>query len=120
VYWFFLGYEGYEKRAKPTEFPLSGARSNYPPEPRLEQVDRQQEVENLSVYRRREKQEDLLNSYGTTDEPGYFHIPIGRAMKLLENKLPVRKDKRRPNWREAGLVGEGASNSGRMFREPKK
>lgn len=56
------------------------------PQPRLEEVERQ----NLDDARI--KEEDILNSYGWMDEKaGVVHIPIERAMQLLEQRgLPTR------------------------------
>jgi hypothetical protein len=74
-------------------------------------------VERLNVYERQAAREDLLNRYGTTREEGFVHIPVGRAMTLLENKLPARKEPPAGQRRRGdGLVDGGEPNSGRLFR----
>ena len=60
----------------------------------------------------------MLNSYGPTDEEGFVHIPIERAMEYAgrpscRSARAVTTDRR---GNDNGLVDAGESNSGRMFR----
>jgi hypothetical protein len=117
--WFFNLYKNYQATIKRSPFPLAAQPSEaLPARPRLEQVDRLAGIETPNVYVREIAKEEILNSYGSTPEQEFVHIPIDRAMTLLANKLPARPEppasqRRRQN----GLVDAGESNSGRMFRE---
>jgi hypothetical protein len=117
---FFYDYRDYQKDIKKSPYPLATTPTTaLPPEPRLEQLNRVEGYQSANVYERQLSREGILNSYGPTAEDGFVHIPIARAIDRLENKLPVRE--RLPDAghrrRAGGLVGAGASNSGRMFRE---
>jgi hypothetical protein len=115
-------YQDYQAASKRSSYPLARApQEGLPPEPRLEQLDRLQGIEGVNVRERQISKEEILGSYGSTSQEGFIHIPIDRAIRLLENHLPVRKetppgDRRREN----GLVNGGESNSGRMFREARR
>jgi hypothetical protein len=122
---FYFGWRDHEKTAKKSPYPLAPAPStdanSLPPlppgQPRLEQVDRTAGVETADVYVRQKVKEDYLNSSGPTKEKGFVHIPIGEAMKRLENQLPVRAQPPADQaWRSEGLIDAGESNSGREFR----
>jgi cytoskeletal protein RodZ len=120
VWWFFVHYNDYQAAIKRSSFPLAATpRETLPSTPRLEQLNRMEGVETSNVYEREASKEDVLKRYGPTEEKGFVHIPIERAItKLLEDKLPTRKepppgDRKREN----GLVDSGEPNSGRMFRE---
>jgi hypothetical protein len=119
VLWFFYDFRRYQADIKKSPFPLAAAPSTaLPPEPRLEQLDRASGVETPNVYARQEAREGVLNSYGPTGEEGFVHVPIERAMRQLENKLPARAGPPPEQARRgAGLVDAGEPNSGRMFRE---
>jgi hypothetical protein len=126
---FFYGWRDHENAVKKSSFPLAPKASTDPRvlsplpagEPRLEQVDRLAGVEKPNVYDRQAAKEKVLNSSGPTEEKGYVHIPIEQAMKLLEDKLPVRaKPPADEAWRADGLIDAGESNSGREFRGKKR
>ena len=95
---FFNDWRRHEAVVKQSPYPLAPAPSAdphvLPPlpagEPRLEQVDRMAGVERPNINERFTTKEEVLNSYGPTTEEGFVHIPIERAMKMLENKLPAR------------------------------
>ena len=114
---FFYSYQDYQTEIKSSEYPvMSDRHTSLPAEPRLEQIERMAGREKANVYIKQEQKETILNGYGEAEE-GYVHIPIGRAMDFLADKLssrmpPSQEQARRQN----GLVGSGASNSGRMFR----
>jgi hypothetical protein len=117
--WFFYDYKDYQAAIKRSPFPLAPSPSQaLPAQPRLEQLNRVVGIERSNVYVGEAAKEELLQSYGSTPDQGFVHIPIDRAMALLANKLPARPEppasQRR---RENGLVDAGESNSGRMFRE---
>src|SRR5262249_23663709 len=81
LWWFFAGCRDYQARIKESPFPLAPTPSTaLPPEPRLEQIDRNAGVQRENVYVREASREDILRSYGPTDEEGFIHIPIDRAM----------------------------------------
>jgi hypothetical protein len=115
---FWRQFESYQARVKRSPFPLAAAPSKeLPPEPRLEQLDRLSGNERPNVFVRETAREEALNSFGPTREEGYVHIPVERAMALLENKLPARAEPPSGSAnREDGLVDSGEPNSGRMFR----
>ncbi len=74
-------------------------------------------IERPNVYERQASREEILNSYGPTTEEGFVHIPIERAMKMLENKLPARAEPPADQTRRSdGLVDSGEPNSGGIFR----
>jgi hypothetical protein len=116
---FFLDFRSYQEGIKKSPYPLAPSPSTaLPAEPRLEQIDRLAGVESANVYERMARKEEDLNRYGETPEQGFVHIPIERAMKLLENKLPARPElPAEQAKRSGGLVDAGESNSGRMFRK---
>lgn len=118
---FFYDYRGYEAAIKKSPYALAPTPSErLPPEPRLEPLDRTSGIESSNIYVRLADKEAILNSYGTTGQKGFVHIPIDRAMTYLENKLPARPEPAANQWRQDGLVDAGESNSGRMFRgQPK-
>ena len=78
-------------------------------------MDRLAGIKSENVYIRQLASEDQLNRYGKSQEKGYVHIPISRAMQLLADHLPVRKQIQ-GTTKDNGLVDSGASNSGRMLR----
>jgi hypothetical protein len=123
VVWGFFDYERNRLADnRKSAFPLApGPRTALPPEPRLEQLDRLAEIEKSNVFARQKAKEEVLTSYGTTDEKGYVHVPIAQAMKLLAStkKLPVREEKASPEPHDNGLVDGGAPNSGRLFNRRK-
>jgi hypothetical protein len=115
---FFRSYREYQANVKKSPFPLAPAPSTaLPPRPRLEQLDRLGGVESANVYEREAAKLDVLNSYGSTTEDGFIHIPIDRAMEMLADKLPHREEPTNDQQkRSAGLIDAGASNSGQMLR----
>jgi hypothetical protein len=118
IWGFFAKWNRYESEIKKSPYPLAAQPSDaLPPEPRLEPLDRTSGIEKSNVYLRLKQEEDVLTSYGPTEE-GYVHIPVGRAMDLLAGKLPARAAPSAEAERKAGgLMGSGEPNSGRMFRE---
>jgi hypothetical protein len=102
---------------KKSPFPLSPHPSEQlPAEPRLEAIDREAGIESGNVFEREVRKEQILHSYGPTDEKGYVHIPVGKAMELLAGKLPVRERPSGQPVKDNGLVDSGEPNSGRMLR----
>jgi len=103
---------------KKSPYPLALEPSEVlPREPRLEQVDRMAGIDKPNVYVRESDRLKVLDSYGPSEEDGYVHIPIERAMEMLADKLPARKEPpAEQRRRSGGLVDAGESNSGRMFR----
>jgi hypothetical protein len=89
----FVDYRSQLDEERRSRYPLApGPRTELPPEPRLEQLDRK---EGISPGQSRQKaQWEQLHRYGETGEAGFVHIPIERAMKLVAGKLPVRKEKK--------------------------
>jgi hypothetical protein len=112
---FFFDYRDYQSAIKKSPFPLApGISDVLPRQPHLEPLDRLEKVERSNVYVREANREEVLNSYGLTNEEGFVHVPIQEAMKYLENKLPARAAPA-DRQRDSGLVDAGESNSGRLF-----
>jgi len=118
IWVFFDRYTNYQAEVKKSTYPLAPKPSTaLPPEPRLEPLDRLQDIESSNVYERQAGKESTLNTLGRTREKGFVHIPIDRAMRQLENKLPARKEPPEAQQRrERGLQSAGEPNSGRVFR----
>jgi hypothetical protein len=95
---------------------LHSPSADLPPEPRLEQIDRLAKTPASNVSKWEKGEEKQLETYGPADEKGFVHIPLERAMDLLAGHLPARKTSAEPKFPDRGLVDDGASNSGRMFR----
>jgi hypothetical protein len=114
LYWATLESrsDGQPAASTATEKPTS----QLPPEPRLELLDRLHKVPTSNVAKWEQGEEKSLETYGSSDEKGYVHIPLERAMQMLAGHLPARKDADCPKFRDKGLVDAGESNSGRMFR----
>jgi hypothetical protein len=117
VYLFFRADTDRLASRRESEFPLAEHPSDVPPaEPRLEQIDRLAGNARENVYLRESAKEDQLDSYGETEEKGFVHIPIRRALESLAGHLPVRKAPPPGPSKDNGLVDSGESNSGRMLR----
>jgi hypothetical protein len=116
--WWFLWDREQDERQVQQSSVAPGLRpiDRLPVEPRLEQLDRVAEIETGNVNRRQRAAEALLNSYGPTEEPGFVHVPIARAMDFLVGRLPVREQQSTGHEHDQGLLDAGDSNSGRMFR----
>jgi hypothetical protein len=116
-YWF-------QERAREavTKSPYSlspGLSAKLPAQPRLEQLDRMTAAEVADGDKQLAAMQRALNKYGATAEKGFVHIPIQEAMRAIAGKLPVAKESSQGGVAHAsGLLESGASNSGRMFREP--
>jgi hypothetical protein len=117
VYAFFRADTDRLASRRESEFPLAEHPSEVPPpEPRLEQIDRLAGIARENIFLRESAKENQLDSYGETQEQGFVHIPIGRALESLAGHLPVRKEPPPGPSKDNGLVDSGASNSGRMLR----
>ena len=88
-----------------------------PAGPRLEPLDRSAATETTDVFAKQLAMENALHSYGNTTEPGFVHIPIEQAMKLVAPTLPVRHAGAQPPAKGFGLVDGGEPNSGRLYSE---
>lgn len=122
LYVFYRDYRDHLGRQRRSSFPLAVDQppDRLPAEPRLEQLNGMERNPKGDVFLRLENKERLLNSYGPVPEnSGHIHIPIDRALELLADRLPVRKDQPSPEqWqKQNGLVDAGEPNSGRLFRE---
>jgi hypothetical protein len=115
---FFESYRQRQAEVKRSPYPLAPEPSTaLPREPRLEQIDRLAGTEAANVYEGQASREAILDSYGPTDQEGFIHIPIDRAIQLLQNKLPARAEPpAEQRARSEGLVDWGESNSGRLLR----
>jgi hypothetical protein len=117
VWDFFSDYRTFQAEVKRSRFPLAPAPADSrPAEPRLEQLDRLEEGLRTSAAAREATELSILHSYGPTSEDGYVHVPIDRAMKLVQKQLRSRPDRQMGDKRENGLVDSGAPNSGRLYR----
>ncbi len=117
---FFVGEERLLASRRKSGFPLAPTPSRaLPSKPHLEPLDRLEKITSSDVYLREEEKLKILESLGPTSESGYVHVPIDRAMRLLADHLPVRKepaDQQELQRRQNGLVDHGESNSGRLFK----
>jgi hypothetical protein len=117
VWDFFSDYRASQAKVKKSPFPLAPATvDTLPAEPRLERLDRGDEALAASAAARENAQLSILNSYGPTAEDGYVHVPIDRAMKLVQKQLRSRPQKKTDDKRENGLLDAGEPNSGRAYR----
>ena len=117
LWWLFNHYAQYHASIKQSAFPLAEEKAALPPTPRLEEIDRMAGFERSNVYVREAAKEAVRDAYGATEEKGYVRIPVQRAMKLLENRLPARTQPGQDQRRQQGLIDGGGPNSGRMMRE---
>src|SRR5947209_8344746 len=116
VWWWFGRYNNYESAIKESPFPLAEQPSmKLPAEPRLEQLDRMT-GRPTDAFPRLEAKEDVLNTTGPTDDPGFVHIPIKRAMAIVAGRLPADKAPPPGPPKNTGLLDEGEPNSGRVYR----
>jgi hypothetical protein len=121
VWFFFRGYESHQANIKKSPYPLApGPITRLPDGPRLEQVDRLAGNDEPDVFLREKSREAVLHSTGPTSEPGFVHIPIERAMQLIVDELPVRRETKEGPVKDAGLLDGGGPNSGRLYREGPK
>jgi hypothetical protein len=90
--------------------------SQLPPEPRLELLDRLKKTPASNVAKWERGEEKSLETYGPSDEKGFVRIPLQRALQIVADHLPARKESDQPKFKDRGLVDAGESNSGRMFR----
>ncbi len=86
-----------------------------PRTPRLEAIESSTLADDSFATAQRQREARLHRS-GPTDESGFVHIPIEKAIELTAKDLqsqtaPAPRDKSR------GLLGGGEANSGRVFRE---
>jgi hypothetical protein len=117
----FARYRDYQAEVKKSPFPLAPKLApkpppNSPPDPRLEELDRLSGLTRSDAVRVAAAREAGLNSYGPTAEEWFIHIPIDWAIRLLENKLPVRAEAPDDRGKGNGLVDAGEPNSGRMLK----
>lgn len=118
ILWLFNTYRSHQAALKKSPFPLApGPTMSLPPTPRLEQIDHSSGLPVPNGVDRESGQENLLSSYGSTPDEGFIRIPIDRALDFLANKLPHRESSAAKDSRDNGLVDDGESNSGRVFRE---
>ena len=127
--------KGFSHPLAPRPQALGDQRANYsgsgyglPREPVLEEVDRRAGVQKNDVYMRMENREERLSRYGKTEASGFVHVPIDRAIALMEtdgfrpkSRAAPARDKEKKRYEEqrrrsGGLVDYGESNSGRLFR----
>jgi hypothetical protein len=121
VWWFFNRYNASEAAIKRSPYPLAPEPSaKLPAEPRLEQLERTADMEKQDVYVREKSKETILNGVGPTDETGFVHIPIRRAMQLVISKLPAGPAQPGGPVKDNGLLDHGEPNSGRLYRGERK
>ena len=123
---FFHDVRKDEVQAKESPYPLAASpkpansnNHNYgtspykrPKDPVLEEVDRRAGVDKNNVYKRQENREKLLDRYGPTLEKGFVHIPLERAIALMETeryrlkarKVPAQEEEKRAT-RSSGVLG---------------
>jgi hypothetical protein len=117
IWFLFQTLACHQDHVKQSPFPLAPTpNERLPAEPRLEQLERTANPSRENAFLRQAAREAKLKTYGHTEQAGYVHIPIDRAMTALAGKLPVRQKDSANDKRAGGLVDAGASNAGRLFR----
>jgi hypothetical protein len=120
AWWTFDYLSARDKESKSSAFPLAAQeRGRLPPEPRLEEIDRQEEKKgDMRPKELNAADERILEGYGWVDQKaGVARIPIRRAMKIIVdiNPMPTRTDGARGRELERERQRPSASNSGRAF-----
>ncbi len=115
---FFHDQNADEDAAKASQYPLASEdHQALPVRPRLEQLDRLSGNLEGDSYSRERNELAILNGSGPSDEPGFVHIPIERAIEMIVPRLPVRPPARAVDPRKSrGLLYSGDSNSGRVLQ----
>jgi hypothetical protein len=88
----------------------------FPPQPRLEPLIVDDTRMSADYWAREHERGLVLDTYGSTKEEGYVHIPIEQAMRLAVKQLPVRQESQAATAKSRGLFTGGESNSGRVYR----
>jgi len=88
----------------------------YPSQPRLEPIIVDDTRLSADYWALEHERGLILDTYGSTKEEGYMHIPIEQAMRLAVKKLPVRSANPSAAAKSRGLFTGGESNSGRVYR----
>ena len=91
--------------------------SELPAKPRLDPLEKLSTDVATRMYHRHDKMMEQLQSYGSTSDKDFVHVPIDRAIETLAGKLPVRKTSVKNSLQDNGLVDSGEPNSGRLFRK---
>jgi hypothetical protein len=76
-----------------------------------------------NIYLREAAKLKQLESYGPTEDQGYLHVPIERAMQWAIDKQMLKARPGPPakeQQRSQGLVDAGESNSGRELKGGRK
>lgn len=121
VWWWFNRYNASESAMKRSPYPLAPAPSaKLPAEPRLEELERIANIQKEDVYVREKAKETILNGLGPTDETGFVHIPIKRAMQMVAGKLPAGPAPPPGPVKDNGLLDHGEPNSGRLYRRERR
>jgi len=94
----------------------SPARIALPPAPRLEAIESPTPADSSFAAAQRER-EDRLHNHGPTDEPGFVHVPIEKAIEKMAKDSQTQMPSSQRNIKSGGLVGGGEANSGRVFRQ---
>ena len=94
----------------------SPVRIALPQAPRLEAIESPTPADNSFAVAQRER-EDRLHNNGPTDEPGFVHVPIEKAMEKVAKNSQTQTPPSPRNTKSGGLLGGGEANSGRVFRE---
>jgi len=114
---FFQHEERSERVGHPAELPRTMDENGVlPVEPRLEQLDRLAGIATPDDGRQQMLAEATLNSYGSTQDKEFVHVPIHWAMEQVVSRLPVNVSKSHGPVSNRGLLDAGEPNSGRMFR----
>jgi hypothetical protein len=117
VWDFFSDYRTSQAKVKKSTFPLAPSTTDtLPSAPRLERLDRVEEGLTAGAAAREGAELSILNSYGPTSDDGYMHVPIDRAMKLVQKQLRSRPQQKTEDKRQNGLLDAGEPNSGRVYR----
>lgn len=87
-----------------------------PAEPRLEPLESDSEIEK-SFSQREAARRQRLTSLGSTEDDGFVHVPIDRAMQRLASDLKDKSPPAGAGDKSRGLLHAGEANSGRVLKE---
>lgn len=99
-----------EAASRSTSFTLPAA-------PRLEPLATHTADPGSSFLAQQAAQEAQLHRFGRTDDPGYVHVPIERAIARLAEELQSGARPPPRGAKSQGLVNSGDANSGRRLRK---
>ncbi len=112
--WFGRELQQWERRNSAS---YSLTTDKLPAEPRLEPLESHSPSTRGTFAAAEREKEAMLHRYGRTEEDGYVHIPIEKAMERAAKDLQASQRSNAPERKSRGLVTGGEANSGRVLAE---